>query len=84
MSENRKYVLSVRFTDRSVQHFAFPSQTDLVRIAAKIERLLESDALAFQLEGRLLVLSTRHIQSVEISPAPEPLPDTVIRNVRRL
>jgi len=81
MAETRKYLLIIRYTDGNSQKLVFPSQTDHLKMIQRIEKLLTTPNLAFEVEGRLLIISTRHIRNVEIFPSPPKLPDTVIRNV---
>ena len=74
-----KNMLIVRLTDRTTFKFAFPDQADPVKLAARVEKLLESNNLTVEVDGRLLIIPAHNILSVEVSPAPSKLPDNTIR-----
>jgi hypothetical protein len=76
--------LIVTYTDGTHDHFKFPTQTDSFGMANLVEKLLSSNALALQVEDRLLIIPTANIRSAEIFPCPGKLPDIVMQNVQRL
>jgi hypothetical protein len=78
------YGLIITYIDGSHDHFKFPHQTEETKVAGMIERLLMSSVLTLQMEDRLYVIPTANIRNAEIFPAPEQLPEGVIRNVVRV
>ena len=84
MSSPTEYGLTITFTDGTHDHFQFPPHLDRTKLASALEKLLTSSVLSMQLEDRLLVIPTVNIRSAELSPAPEKLPEVVLRNVRRV
>ena len=48
--------------------------------AASVGKAIEADKLAVATSGKLLVIPTRNIKYIEITPVPDSLPDTVIRD----
>jgi hypothetical protein len=81
MMSSGKRMLIVRLVDKTTMQFEFPPQADEMKLAARVEKLLESKNLALQLDERLLIIPAHNILSVEITPAPTKLPENTIRNV---
>jgi hypothetical protein len=53
-----------------------------IRAGGLIEKLMTSQSLAIELEGRLVIIPTQNVRTVEVSPAPKALPPTVVRGAR--
>lgn len=52
--------------------------------SSMIDAALSKESVAIELEGRLVVIPTQNIRTIQISPAPEKLPQTVIRGARMM
>ena len=52
------------------------------RVGAILESILAKEALAVELEGRLVLIPFQNIRTIEVRPAPEVLPQTVIRGAQ--
>lgn len=46
--------------------------------------ILKGNEIILELEDRVVVIPMENVQAIEISPPPENLPDTTIRNVRQV
>jgi hypothetical protein len=53
-----------------------------LRSASLIEKVLNSESFAIELEGRLVIVPIQNIRTMEVSPAPEKLPQMVVRGAR--
>ena len=53
-----------------------------LRSASLIEKVLNSESFALELEGRLVVVPIQNIRTIEINPAPEKLPPMIVRGAR--
>lgn len=74
--------LTLHFTDGTEMRFDFPDQDhDPTRIGALIEKSVESNKLILEVEGVMYMFPYSNIKYVRVSPCPEKLPETAIRNV---
>ena len=75
--------LTVHFIDGSKISVSFPQQIkDLATMASKVQKALEGDHLAFEADGDLIVVPTSSVKYLQLHPAPEKLPDSVIQGAR--
>jgi hypothetical protein len=78
MSDER--FLTIHFTDGSKLSLTFPKQTDeLHQIAGRVQKALDANQLSIEIGGELFVIPMSNIKYMQVNPAPEKLPDTVIR-----
>lgn len=77
MSENRALV--IHFNDATKLSFIFPRQADDHSIAEKIKQILGGQQLVIEADDSLFVVPQTSIKYVQSYPAPERLPDNVIR-----
>lgn len=76
----KKRFLTVHFTDGSKLSMSFPQQTDdFSQIADRVQKALDANQLAIELEGEMFVIPMNNIKYLQVNPAPEQLPDSVIR-----
>jgi len=76
----KKRFLTVHFTDGSKLSMSFPQQTDdFSQIANRVQKALDANQLAIELDGELFVIPMNNIKYLQVNPAPEKLPDSVIR-----
>jgi hypothetical protein len=72
--------VTIRFIDDSTVSFDFPQQVaDPQAVVRRMEKLLDSPYVLVEAEGALLMYPVTNIKSIQVFPAPEKLPDTVIR-----
>ena len=83
MSKPEMFSLMVTYTDGTRERFKFPPQADKFAVAGLLEKLMRSAVVSLQLKGRLLVIPTANIRSVELYPVPDTLPDVVLQGVQR-
>ncbi len=77
--------LIVRFMDGSKLRVHYPKASgDPAAVAANIRKALEADRLMIEVDGSLLFIPMSSVKYIEVSPAPDVLPATVIRNARLL
>ena len=75
-----KKFLTIHFTDGTKMSVAFPKQEEFAhQIAKKVKDALESNQLAIEMGNELFVIPMNSIKYLQLSPAPDKLPDTVIR-----
>lgn len=84
MDKPEMFTLILTYTDGTRERFRFPDQTDKFAVSGLMEKLLRSAVLSFQLKGRLLVIPTANIRSVELFPVPDTLPEIVLQEVQRV
>jgi hypothetical protein len=73
--------LTVTFSDGTVQTYGLTeSQGDATQMASRIKNIMESNFLALELDHKLLMLPIQNIRSIEVSPTPTKLPDTVLKH----
>jgi hypothetical protein len=76
---NERY-LTIHFTDGSKLSVTFPKQTDMLyKIVSRVEKALEADKLAIEIGGELFVIPMNNIKYMQVSPAPDKLPESVVR-----
>ena len=75
-----KRFLTIHFTDGSKLSLTFPKQTDeLYQMAGRVQKALDANQLSIEVGGELFVIPMSNIKYMQVNPAPEKLPDTVIR-----
>ena len=83
MADGEKRFLTIHYVNGTKQKFEFPQQPDeTLSGAARTKELLAGNQLILELEDRILIIPFQSIQAIELSPPPEKLPTTAIRNVR--
>ena len=71
---------TVSFLDGEQLKFEWERPEDAaVRAGGLVEKLMSSQSFAVEMEGRLVIVPTQNVRTVEVAPAPETLPATVIR-----
>jgi hypothetical protein len=82
----RKAILTIHFMDGTKLVVRYPKQagTDPATIAANVRRALDADKLVFEVDGDLLIVSTRNVKYFHLTPAPDHLPAGVIREGKLL
>lgn len=76
--------LLVRFMDGSKLTLRYPKQAgnDAATIVANVRKALEADRLLVEVDGNLLFIPLSNVKYLQVTPAPEALPSTVLRNAR--
>ena len=76
---NERY-LTIHFTDGSKLSVTFPKQNDMLyKIVSRVEKALDADKLAMEIDGELFVVPMNNIKYLQVNPAPEKTPEMVIR-----
>ena len=74
---------TISFMDGEQMKIAWERREDLsLRGGILLDKLLSNESLALELEGRLVIIPLQNIRTIEVRPAPEKLPGTVIRGAR--
>jgi hypothetical protein len=72
--------MTLFFNDGTQMTLAFPKQVKHDEsIPVRLERLLEKDSLLIESDGALLLIPRSSIKYLQVSPAPNILPDYVIK-----
>ena len=75
-----KRFLTIHFNDASKLSMTFPQQADdFSQIASRVQKALDANKLAIEVDGELFVIPMNNVKYLQVNPAPEKLPDTVIR-----
>jgi hypothetical protein len=74
---------TISFLDGTQLKLVWEKQKEAaLRSASLIEKVLNSESFAVELEGRLVIVPIQNIRTMEVSPAPEKLPQMVVRGAR--
>jgi hypothetical protein len=72
--------ITVTFINGAVETYGLTErQTDALQMASRLKTMMESNMFALELEDRLVMIPMYNIRMIEVSPAPNKLPDTVLR-----
>ena len=72
--------LSIHFNDGSSTVFEFPPQAgDISNITRRVEELLKQQYIMVEVEGALVLYPLYNVRSIQVSPAPDRLPDNCIK-----
>ena len=79
-SENKRFC-KINFIDGKSCRFIYePVRADEPSsIGQAIQELSKNNNLIFQVEGKLIVIPMNNVRSIEISPSPVNLPQTIIK-----
>lgn len=74
-------VLTVHFMDGTKVSVRYPRQAgvDATTIAATVKRALDADKIIVEIDGDLLTIPMRNVKYFHLTPAPDHLPQGVIR-----
>ena len=80
----RKVTATIHFTDKTKIVLDYPQQsgTDSATIVSNVSKALKADKLVAEVSGDLLIIPTRNIKYIHLSPAPPKLPAGVLRNAQ--
>ena len=76
--------LVIRFMDGSKLSLRYPKQagSDPTTIVANVRKALEADRLLAEVDGNLLFIPLSNVKYLQVTPAPDVLPSTVLRKAR--
>ena len=75
-----KRFLTIHFNDGSKLSATFPQQSDnFTQVASRVQKALDANQLAIEIDGELFVIPMNNVKYLQVNPAPEKLPDSVIR-----
>jgi len=76
-----KRFVTIHFIDGSKLSATFPQQSDTFsQIASRVKKALDANQLAIEIDGELFVIPMNNVKYLQVNPAPEKLPDSVIRS----
>ena len=76
---NKRY-LTIHFTDGSKLSVTFPKQgEDFHQMANRVQKALDANKLAIEIDGELFVVPMSNVKYLQVNPAPEKMPETIIR-----
>ena len=74
---------TISYLDGEQFKFEWDREDDsAIRAGGIVEEILASQSFGIELEGRLVIIPTQNVRTVEVAPSPETLPATVIRGAR--
>lgn len=82
MNEDKKLVIHYNNGTRIELSFPVQIRNSQAAVLEAMKRIMESDRLAIEAEGRLLVIPWASVARLEVSPAPPSLPFGVIKNAK--
>ena len=75
--------LTIHFRDGTKSSFTFPKQVENdSAIASRMEKVLDQKSLTMEVDGSLLLIPISSIKYIQVYPAPEKLPDVVIKGAQ--
>jgi len=74
-----KRFITIHFTDGSKLSVTFPKQTDDSQIANRVQKALDANQFAIEIDGEMFVIPMNNIKYLQVNPAPEKLPSSVIQ-----
>ena len=76
--------MTVSFMDGTKAVFRYPKQSgfDAATISANVKRAIEAEKLVLEVDNDLLVIPTRNVKYIQVSPAPAHLPAGVFRQAK--
>ena len=83
MNEDLRYA-TFTFLDNSKLKLNWPKQgsKDAQVFTNQLKDALKADRFIAEVEGQLMVIPTRNVKHIVVSPAPRALPQGIIRNAR--
>lgn len=82
MNDDRKMV--IHYNNGTKLELSFPVQirNSTAAVMEGMKKIMESDKLVIEAEGRLIVIPWASVKHVEVSPAPPALPFSTIKNAK--
>lgn len=82
MNDDRQ--MTIQYNNGAKLSFSFPVQVKNSTAAAMegAKRIMESDKLAIEADGRLFVIPWASVQHIELTPIPPALPFGVLKNAK--
>ena len=73
--------MTVFFLDGTRASFDYPRQagSDAAPILATVKKAIDADKLVLEVDGDLIVIPTRSVKYIQVSPAPTHLPSGILR-----
>lgn len=85
MSDNKTVNCIITFIDGKELKVAWERHEEAHhRAGGLIDRVLQAQSVALELDGTLTIVPVSNVRSIEISPAPPALPNTVIKGARKV
>jgi hypothetical protein len=82
-SQEKRVTMAVTMNDGQTLRYTFPHDDERdVDTRQKIERLLQNNSLAIEVDGKLLFIPTVNIKMIELAPAPRDRATSVIHGGR--
>jgi len=74
----------IHFMDGTKAAFEYPKQAgeDPATVASNVKKALDSDKIVLEAQGDLIIIPSRNIKYIQVSPAPVQLPKGILRNAR--
>ena len=73
--------IRIDFVDKTSFRFEFkPEDADMEEVVKRVSKALEADKILLESEGDLYIAPVSNIKLIKVSPAPDFLPEGVIRN----
>ena len=78
--------VTFHFVDGTKLTLEWPKQppAGVFKFEAAVEKALESQQLAVETEGNLMIIQMKNVKFAEVIPAPEKLSEGIIRNAKRV
>ncbi len=83
-SENKFTVYIHLIHGETIKFETNVSDANIIGIAEDLEKALSRNSLAFEMEGKLVLVPYSNVKYIEFDPAPEDLPMGMIRNAKKI
>jgi hypothetical protein len=74
--------MNIHFTDNTTLSLVFPKVADSKTLSNRIESLLKDQYLMVEVEGSVMMFPFNNVKYIQTQPAPDPLPQNIIRGAR--
>jgi hypothetical protein len=84
MTDKKQVTITVHLVHGEPLKFSLePSEAKKLGVSEDIERALQRNGMAIEADNELLIIPYSNIKYVEINPAPENLPFTIIQDAKK-
>ena len=82
MNDDRKIIIQFNYGTKMEVSFPTQIKNSTAAVQEALKRIMESDKLAIQTEGELLVIPWTSVQYLKVAPAPSAMPFGTIKNAK--
>jgi hypothetical protein len=82
---SKEIIITIHFIDGEILKLSVtPTDAKMIGVSDDIERALQRNAMAVEIDNKLKIIPYDNVRYVDIDPAPDGLPLTVIQGAKQL